>query len=38
MRAAGKALDKAVQKKVLKSNTAARIKSRLARKVNALSK
>ena len=34
----GKALDKAVQKKILKKNTAARLKSRLAGHVNALSK
>ncbi len=33
-----KAVDKAVQNDVLKKNTAARIKSRLAKKVNALSK
>jgi small subunit ribosomal protein S20 len=33
---AAKALDKAVQKKIIKKNTASRLKSRLARKVNAL--
>lgn len=33
-----KAIDKAVQNNVLKKNTASRIKSRLAKKVNALSK
>ena len=33
-----KALDKAVQNKVIKKNTAARIKSRLMKKVNALAK
>ncbi len=33
-----KAIDKAVQKKVLKKNTGSRIKSRLAKKLNALAK
>ena len=33
-----KAVDKAVQNKVLKKNTASRIKSRLVKKVNTLSK
>jgi small subunit ribosomal protein S20 len=33
-----KSLDKAVQNKVLKKNTASRIKSRLMRKLNALTK
>ena len=37
-KAAIKAIDKAVQNKVLKKNTAARIKSRLSKKVNAASK
>lgn len=31
-----KSLDKATQKKILKKNTAARLKSRLAQKINAL--
>lgn len=38
LRAAGKALDKAAQKKVIKKNTAARLKSRLAASVNGLKK
>ena len=38
VRMIGKKLDKAVQKKVLKMNTAARYKSRLMKKVNALAK
>lgn len=33
-----KSVDKAVQKKIMKKNTAARIKSRLAKRVNALIK
>jgi small subunit ribosomal protein S20 len=37
-RAAIKAIDKAVQKKVLKRNTAARMKSRLMKKLNAMAK
>lgn len=33
-----KSVDKAIQKKVIKKNTGARIKSRLAKKINALKK
>lgn len=33
-----KALDKAVQNKVMKKNTVARLKSRLAKKINAMTK
>lgn len=38
VRMIGKKLDKAAQKKVLKKNTVARYKSRLMKKVNALTK
>lgn len=36
LRAVVKALDKAAQKKIIKKNTAGRLKSRLTKKVNAL--
>lgn len=36
LQTAGKTIDKAMQKKVLKKNTAARKKSRMHRKVNAM--